>query len=257
MTADEFMAAIDQSMKAYRPGDMIKGTVVQISREGVLVDIGYKTEGFIPLSELSAKRNIDPHEVINIGDQIEALCLNIDQDGQCVLSLKDSSLNNLWNDLQNKFEISDPVVGIVRKSVKGGLIVDIGVKAFLPGSLIDLSKPQDVPNLIGQEIEALIIDINRSKGSIVLNRRALLEKTIKEDRQIQLAKLEIGQVYTGKVSGVVEYGAFIEVGMIAGLIHISKMGENPPQLSIGDSVQVEILEIDHDKSRVSLAFKGM
>lgn len=254
MTADEFMAAIDQSIKAYRPGDMIKGTVVQISREGVLVDIGYKTEGFIPLSELSAKKNIDPHEVINIGDQVEALCLNMDQDGQCVLSLKDSSLNNLWNDLQNKFEISDPVVGIVRKSVKGGLIVDIGVKAFLPGSQVDMAKVDNFASYIGQELEFLIIQIDRSKESIILSRRSLLEKIGKEDKQIEFAKMAIGQIHKGTISGVEKYGAFVQVGLISGLIHISKMDGKTVQQ--GQEVEVEIIDLDLEKSRLSLALRG-
>ena len=256
MTADEFMAAIDQSIKAYKPGDMIKGTVVQISREGVLVDIGYKTEGFIPISELSTKKNIDPHEVLNIGDQVEALCLNMDQDGQCVLSLKDSSLNDLWNDIQNRYEISIPITGIVKKSVKGGMIVDVGVKAFLPGSLIEIGKAAFHSEYIGKEIEAYISSIDRAKGSIVLNRRALLEDNFKEDLKIQFAKLAIGQKHTAKVSGIELYGIFIQIGLVSGLVHVSKMGENPPQFSIGDNVEVEIIDMDHDKMRISLALIG-
>ena len=180
MTAEEFMSAIDQSMKYYKAGDMVKGHVIQISREGVLVDIAYKTEAFIPRSELSPSKDFDINEIVQIGQEIEARVLTKNNEtDEYILSIKDGQAEKIWNDLQNYYEISIPVKGKIRKSIKGGLIVDIGVKAFLPGSQVDISKVTDFSGYIGQELEFLIIQIDRSKESVVLSRRSLREKTSK------------------------------------------------------------------------------
>ena len=254
-TAEDFMAAIDQSMKNYKSGDMVKGQVVQISREGVLVDIGYKTEGYLPMSEISSEKDFDVNDFVQIGQELEAKVLYKNNEfDQYILSIKNGYIEKIWNDLQNYYEISHPIIGKVKKIVKGGLIVDIGVKAFLPGSQIEIGRVDDMSGYLGQEYDFLIIQIDRNKENIVLSRRALLEQINKEDKQIEFSKMAKGQVHKAIVSGVEKYGAFVQVGLISGLIHISKM--NNKTLEIGQQVDVEIIDLDLDKSRLSLALRG-
>lgn len=257
-SAEDFMRAIDESMKKFKNGDLVNGTIVKISREGVLVDIGYKTEGFIPKSELSVRRDFDIHDIVQIGQEVEALVLSLNkEDDQYILSLKDGELENIWNDLQNRYELSIPLVGKVIKMVKGGLIVDIGIKAFLPGSLVEINRVDDFSSYIGQDLEFIINQFDRTKGNVVLNRRTLLEQMIKDEKNIEFAKLAVGQIYQGLVSGVAEYGVFVEIGVLAGLIHKSKMGQIAPEsFIVGQEVEVEIIDIDYEKSRLSLAFRG-
>ena len=254
---EEFLAAIDASIKYFGHGQPVSGTIVQIDRDGVLVDIGDKSEAFVPKHELSNKKNINIHEIVQIGQAVEAVVINKTEEGQYILSLKQNEVEAIWNDLQNRFEISIPVTGKVVKIVKGGLIVDIGVKAFLPGSLVDTNRVTDFSGYIGHEAEFLIQSIDRAKGSIVLNRRTLIEQMQKEDKQIEFAKLAVGQIHKGIISGITEYGVFIEIGLLAGLVHKSKMAEfTPDQFTIGHEVEVEIIEIDFEKSRLSLALRG-
>jgi small subunit ribosomal protein S1 len=256
-SAEDFLAAIDASIKYFGHGQPVSGTIVQIDRDGVLVDIGDKSEAFIPKSELTNRKNVTINEIVQIGQVVEAVVLNKTEEGQYILSMKQNEMDAIWNDLQNKYEISIPVTGKVVKIVKGGLIVDIGLKAFLPGSLIDVNRVTDFTAYVGHEAEFLIHSIDRAKGSIVLNRRTLIEQMVKEDKQIEFAKLAVGQVHKGKVSGVTDYGVFIEIGLLAGLVHKSKMGElTPDQFTVGQEVEVEIIEIDFEKSRLSLAFRG-
>lgn len=258
MTTEEFLAAIDASMKYYTKGQMVSGTIVQMDRYGILVDIGHKTEAFLPLSEVTVQKDANIHDMISVGETVEAKIIgkNTEED-QYIISLKESQVEAIWNDLQNRYELSIPIMGKVIKIVKGGLIVDIGIKAFLPGSLIDVNRVTDFTAYVGHEAEFLINSIDRAKGSIVLNRRALLEQMLKEDKQIEFAKLAVGQIHKGKVSGVADYGVFIEIGMLAGLVHKSKMGElTPESFTLAQEVEVEIIEIDFEKSRLSLAFRG-
>ncbi len=256
-TAEDFLAAIDASIKYFTHGQPVSGTIVQIDRDGVLVDIGDKSEAFVPKSELTNKKNVNIHEVVQIGQVVEAVVLNKTEEGQYILSLKQNEIEAIWNDLQNKYELSIPVIGKAIKMVKGGLIVDIGVKAFLPGSLVDTNRVTDFSGYIGHEAEFLIQSIDRAKGSIALNRRTLIEKMQKEDKQIEFAKLAVGQIHKGKISGITEYGVFVEISLLAGLVHKSKMGElTPDQFTVGQEVEVEIIEIDFEKSRLSLAFRG-
>ena len=256
-TAEDFLAAIDASIKYFGHGQPVSGTIVQIDRDGVLVDIGDKSEAFVPKHELTNKKNINIDEVVQIGQAVEGIIINKTDEGQYILSLKQGETEAIWNDLQNKFEISIPVTGKVVKIVKGGLIVDIGVKAFLPGSLVDTNRITDFTPYVGHEAEFLIQSIDRAKGSIVLNRRTLIEQMQKEDKQIDFAKLAVGQIHKGIISGITEYGVFVEIGLLAGLVHKSKMAEfTPDQFTVGHEVEVEIIEIDFEKSRLSLALRG-
>lgn len=255
---EDFLKAIDESMKSYNIGDAVKGTVVQIDREGLLLDIGCKTEGFVPKKEVSAKRNIDIHDVVSIGQSINASIIGIDQEGQYVLSMKEAEVEAIWSEVESIWNSENRVVsGEITKLVKGGMIVDIGIRAFLPSSQSFIDKSEDFSRYVGQTIDAKIIQFDREKGNVVISRKALVEQEQKEDKMIQFSQLEIGQAYKGRVSGINNFGVFVSLGLLSGLIHKSKMGKwTPEQFTIGHDIVVEIIEIDFDKDRLSLAFRG-
>ena len=256
-TPEDFLKAIDESMKQYFVGDIVKGMVVQIDREGILLDIGCKTEGHIPKKEVSARRIFDIEDIISIGQSVEATVIGLDDEGY-VLSMKEAEVEILWNSVEAIWNSSDKLVsGEITRIVKGGMIVDIGLRAFLPASQFHVDKVDDFNNYVGHRVDAKIIQFDREKGNIVISRKALIENDQKQDKMIQFSKLEIGQVHTGKVSGITNFGVFVSLGLVSGLIHGSKMGKlTPDQFAISNTIQVEIIDIDFDKDRLSLAYRG-
>jgi small subunit ribosomal protein S1 len=254
---EDFLKAIDESMKEYFVGDIVTGTVVQIDREGVLLDIGCKNEGYISKKELSAKRLFDIHDIVSIGQVLQATVIGLDDEGY-VLSTKEAEVEILWNSIEAIWNSEDKLVsGEITRIVKGGMIVDIGLRAFLPASQFHVDKSEDLANYVGQIVDAKIIQFDRAKGNIVISRKALVEFDQKEDKKIQFSKLAVGQVHTGKVSGITNFGVFVSLGLVSGLIHQSKMGKwTPEQFTIGHDLQVEIIDIDFEKDRLSLAYKG-
>jgi small subunit ribosomal protein S1 len=255
---EDFLKAIDESMKTYNVGDAVKGTVVQIDREGVLLDIGCKTEGFIPKKEVSARRNIDINDVVSIGESIYASIISIDSEGQYVLSMKEAEVEAIWNQVEAIYNSSDNVVyGEITKLVKGGMIVDIGIRAFLPASQSFIDKSEDFSRYVGQSVMARVIQFDREKGNVVISRKAYIEHEQKEEKNMQFTQLEVGKSYTGRVSGLNNFGIFVSLGLLSGLVHKSKMGTwTPEQFTIGHDIVVEVIEIDLNKDRLSLAFKG-
>jgi small subunit ribosomal protein S1 len=256
-TPEDFLRAIDESMKEYFVGDIVTGTVVQIDREGILLDIGCKSEGHIPKKEVTAKRIFDIHDVVSIGQVLQATVIGLDDEGY-VLSMKEAEVEILWNSIEAIWNSDNKIVsGEITRIVKGGMIVDIGLRAFLPASQFHVDKSEDLANYVGQIVDAKIIQFDRAKGNIVISRKALVEFDQKEDKKIQFSKLAIGQVHTGKVSGITNFGVFVSLGLVSGLIHQSKMGKlTPEQFTVSQPIQVEIIDIDFDKDRLSLAFKG-
>jgi small subunit ribosomal protein S1 len=257
-TLEDFLKAIDESMREYSVGETVVGTVVQIDRDGALLDIGCKSEGHIPKREISASRLFNIDDIISIGEVREAKIIGMNEDGQHVLSIKQAEVEMLWNTVEAIYNSEEKIVsGEITKAVKGGVIVDIGVRAFLPASQIDVEKVEDLNTYIGQKIDAKIIKFDRLTENIVISRKALIQNDSKQDKMIQFSKLEIGQVHTGKISGITKFGVFTSLGLVSGLIHTSKMGKwTPDQFTVGHEVNVEIIEIDFDKDRLSLAFKG-
>ena len=257
-TPEDFLRAIDESMKTYAIDDSVNGIVVQIDREGILVDIGCKTEALVPKKEISAKRVFDIHDLISIGQRVEAKIIRIDEEEQYVLSMKETEVQMLWNAVEAIWNSDEKIVsGEITRIVKGGMIVDIGVRAFLPSSQSFIDRSEDFSRYVGHKVDAKIIQFDKEKGSVVISRRAFIEQDQKEEKMLQFSQLQIGQVYKGRVSGVVEFGVFVSMGLLSGLIHKSKMGNSTPnQFTIGHDVEVEVLEIDFDKDRLSLAFKG-
>lgn len=257
-TEEDFIRAIDESMREYKNGESVSGIVVQIDRDGILVDIGGKTEGHIPLYEISAEntKHIDPNDFVKIGQKIEAIVLKSDgESGQHTLSIKKAGSQLLLDDIQNKYDIKQSVIAKVKSVVKGGLIVDIGIRAFMPGSQIELNKVNNLQLYIGQELEAKIIEFDRAKPSVVVSRKAFLNEILQQDRMIEFAKISVGQIFTGSISGIVDYGVFVEMGVLTGLVHISKMKDlTPESFTLGQQVEVRINEIDFNKNRLSLVF---
>ena len=257
-----FAEAIEGTMVELKDGQLITGIVVKIDRDGVLLDVGYKTEGVIPTRELAIKNDVNPHDVVKLGESIEALILTLeDKEGRLVLSKKRAQYEKAWADIEKKKEEDGVVHGTVIEVVKGGLIVDIGLRGFLPASLVELRRVRDLAPYMGQPIDAKIIELDRNRNNVVLSRRAFLEENQKETRDDFLTNLKPGEIRTGKISSVVAFGAFVDLGGMDGLIHVSELSwkhvEHPSQVvNIGDEVTVQVLEVDFSRERISLSLKA-
>ena len=251
----------DATIVPFDEGDVVSGKVVRIDQDEVLVDIGYKSEGVIPMNELSIRKSVDPHDEVELGEEVDALVLTKeDQDGRLVLSKKRARFEKAWRKIEAAAESGEPVEGTVIEVVKGGLIIDLGVRGFLPASLVDIRRVQNLDEFLGTKIECKVIELNRSRNNVVLSRRAVLEEERKEVRQQILDRLQPGMVVEGAISNIVDFGAFVDLDGIDGLIHISELSwshvNHPSEiLSIGDVVPVKVLDIDRDRQRISLGLK--
>ncbi|MDP3971554.1 MAG: 30S ribosomal protein S1 [Candidatus Nanopelagicales bacterium] len=256
------LAAIDQTVKYFDDGDIVSGTIVKVDRDEVLLDIGYKTEGVIPSRELSIKHDVDPNQVVEVGDEVEALVLQKeDKDGRLILSKKRAQYERAWGDIEAIKEAGGVVKGLVIEVVKGGLILDVGLRGFLPASLVEMRRVRDLQPYIGQEIEAKIIELDKNRNNVVLSRRAWLEETQSAVRTNFLNDLKKGQVRAGVVSSIVNFGAFVDLGGVDGLVHVSELSwkhiDHPGEVvEVGKEVTVEVLDVDMDRERVSLSLKA-
>ena len=261
-TAEDFLAAVDQTIKYFNDGDIVSGTVVKVDHDEVLLDIGFKTEGVIPTRELSIKHDVDPDEVVEVGDEIDALVLTKeDKEGHLILSKKRAQYERAWGTIEDLQERDEPVTGTVIEVVKGGLILDIGLRGFLPASLVEMRRVRDLEPYVGQELEAKIIELDKHRNNVVLSRRAYLEQTQSEVRSEFLHQLQKGQVRKGVVSSIVNFGAFVDLGGVDGLVHVSELSwkhiDHPSEVvTVGDEVTVEVLDVDLDRERVSLSLKA-
>jgi small subunit ribosomal protein S1 len=259
---EAFLAAIDETIKYFNDGDIVEGTVVKVDRDEVLLDIGYKTEGVIPSRELSIKHDVDPHEVVTSGEHIEALVLQKeDKEGRLILSKKRAQYERAWGTIERIKEEDGVVTGTVIEVVKGGLILDIGLRGFLPASLVEMRRVRDLQPYVGKEIEAKIIELDKNRNNVVLSRRAWLEQTQSEVRQNFLNTLQKGQIRRGVVSSIVNFGAFVDLGGVDGLVHVSELSwkhiDHPGEVvEVGQEVTVEVLDVDMDRERVSLSLKS-
>ncbi|MDO5358464.1 30S ribosomal protein S1 [Slackia faecicanis] len=252
---------IDGTLTDFDEGDLVKGTVVKLEHDEVLLDIGFKSEGVIPSRELSIRKDADPSDIVALGDEIEALVLQKeDKDGRLILSKKRAEYERAWIQVEEKFKAGEVVTGEVIEVVKGGLILDIGLRGFLPASLVDLRRVKDLDMYLGTEIEARVIEMDRNRNNVVLSRRVLLEEGRKNERAEILSKLAKGMRLKGTVSSIVDFGAFVDLGGIDGLVHISELSWNhvnhPSEVvKVGDEVEVEVLDVDLQRERISLGLK--
>ncbi|MEG1751339.1 MAG: 30S ribosomal protein S1 [Raoultibacter sp.] len=260
--SDEQMnSMIDGTLTEFDEGDLVGGIVVKIEHDEVLVDIGFKSEGVIPSRELSIRKDADPADIVSLGEKIEALVLQKeDKDGRLILSKKRAEYERAWIQVEDKFKAGEIVTGEVIEVVKGGLILDIGLRGFLPASLVDLRRVKDLDMYMGTEIEARVIEMDRNRNNVVLSRRVLLEEGRKNERAEILEKLTKGMRLKGIVSSIVDFGAFVDLGGIDGLVHISELSwshvNHPSEVvKVGDEVEVEVLDVDLQRERISLGLK--
>ncbi len=251
----------DITIPDFEQGDVVSGRVVRIDKDEVLVDIGYKSEGVIPLNELSIRKSVNVADEVQLGEMIDALVMEKeDQDGRLVLSKKRARFEKAWKRIEAASTAGATVEGTVIEVVKGGLILDLGVRGFLPASLVDIRRVQDLDEFMGQKLECKVIELNRSRNNVVLSRRAVLEHDRREVRQRILDDLEPGKVVEGTISNIVDFGAFVDLDGIDGLIHISELSwshvNHPSEvLNVGEKVDVKVLEIDRERQRISLGLK--
>jgi small subunit ribosomal protein S1 len=257
----ELIPDYESTFPTINEGEVVHGTVVRVDKDEVLVDIGYKSEGVIPVSELSIRRSVNPADEVSVGDEIAALVMTKeDADGRLILSKKRARFEIAWKAIEQAHEQGEPVTGRVIEVVKGGLILDLGVRGFLPASLVDIRRVQDLDEFLGQELRCKVIELNRSRNNVVLSRRAVLEEERKADRQRILDALNPGDVVEGVISNIVDFGAFVDLDGMDGLIHISELSwshvNHPSEvLEIGQNVKVKVLDIDRDRQRISLGLK--
>ncbi len=257
-----FEDAVTGTLVDFDDGDIVKGTVVKVDRDEVLLDIGFKSEGVIPSRELSIRNDVDPSEIVSMGDVIEALVMTKeDKEGRLVLSKKRAQYERAWGDIEKIRENDGVVSGPVIEMVKGGLILDIGLRGFLPASLVELRRVRDLGPYVGRTLEAKIIELDRNRNNVVLSRRSWLEETQKEQREAFLENLKPGEVREGVVSSVVNFGAFVDLGGMDGLIHVSELSwkhvDHPSSVvTVGDEVTVKVIDVDLSKERISLSLKA-
>ncbi len=257
----ELVPDYDATFPTINEGEVVHGTVVRVDKDEVLVDIGYKSEGVIPVSELSIRRSVNPADEVSLGEEIDALVMQKeDAEGRLILSKKRARFELAWKAIEAAAESGEAVNGRVIEVVKGGLILDLGVRGFLPASLVDIRRVQDLEEFTGKELRCKVIELNRSRNNVVLSRRAVLEDERKEMRQAILDRLNPGDVVDGQISNIVDFGAFVDLDGMDGLIHISELSwshvNHPSEvLEIGQTVKVKVLDIDRERQRISLGLK--
>ncbi|HEY7510029.1 MAG TPA: 30S ribosomal protein S1 [Vicinamibacteria bacterium] len=263
MDADEYERLLDMydvSFKNFAEGEVVRGVVLQVSESEVIVDVGYKSEGIIPIDEF---RDETGKLAIKVGDTVDVLLEKTeDKEGYVVLSKEKAEKMKVWDDVERAYQERRVVTGRVIERVKGGLAVDIGVRAFLPGSQVDLRPVRNLDSLKGQELRMRVIKVNKKRGNIVLSRKAVLEEENAEKKHHTLETLEEGKVLMGTVKNITEYGAFVDLGGIDGLLHITDMSwgriNHPTEVvNVGDEIRVVVLKFDRESERVSLGLKQL
>lgn len=259
---DEFEAALEGTMKIIEEGKIVEGVVVKVDPDEVLLDFQYKSEGVIPARELSIKLDVDPNEVVQRGDVVEALVMTKEDElGRVVLSKKRAQYERAWGTIERIYNEDSTVVGTVIEVVKGGLILDIGLRGFLPASLVEMRRVRDLGPYVGTQLECKIIELDRNRNNVVLSRRKFLEETQSEFRSEFLTALQKGEIREGVVSSIVNFGAFVDLGGVDGLVHVSELSwqhiDHPSEVvEVGDQVRVEVLDVDLERERVSLSLKA-
>jgi small subunit ribosomal protein S1 len=260
MKEESFQELYEESLKSIKEGEVVRGNIIQVTEDYVMVDIGYKSEGQIRISEFKDEEGAVSAKV---GDEVDVLLeYHEDENGEIVLSKEKAAKIKVWDEISKIYKDDGVIEGRIVSKVKGGLSVDIGVQAFLPGSQVDLRPVRNLDSLIGQQSEFKILKYNKKRRNVVLSRRILLEKEREELKSDTLERLEEGKVLEGVVKNITEYGVFVDLGGIDGLLHITDMswgrvGHPSEMCSIGDSIEVMVLNFDPEKERVSLGLKQL
>jgi len=257
-SGESFAELYEQTLTAVKEGDVVRGKVLSVDEDFVQIDIGFKSEGLVASWEFMDE---DGTVLVSPGDEVDVFLEEAeDPNGRIVLSKEKADRLKVWDEISNAYKADQPVEGTVVARVKGGLAVDIGVKAFLPGSQVDLRPVRNLENIVGQKLKFKIIKFNKRRGNIVLSRRALLETERKRLRENTLETLDAGQIIDGVIKNLTDYGAFIDLGGIDGLLHVTDMSwgrvNHPSELfQVGDEIKVKVLKFDSETERVSLGLK--
>lgn len=251
----ELKSLYEESTKAFEPGSILEGTIVSIGKDEVVVDVGYKSEGTVDIREFE-----NPEE-LKVGQKVEVLLETVEDDaGVVVLSKRRADRIRGWEKIVSEKKEDDVVSGRVTRKIKGGLLVDIGVPVFLPASQVSIRRSGDIAEYIGQEIEAKIIKIDRDRRNIVISRRRMLEEQREEQKKRLLEEIQVGEIRRGVVKNITDFGAFVDLGGIDGLLHITDMSwgriSQPSELvAIDDVIEVMVLNVDKEKEKISLGLK--
>ena len=246
-----------------KKGQTVSGTVVEINNEGIYVDVGYKTEGFVPLRELSHRKIEDPNEVVEAEQEINVVVLTLeDEEGNMILSKRKADYEKAWEKIMEAYENNEIIEAEVTKEVKGGLVVDVGVRGFIPASHVAIGYVEDLSEYIGEELKLKVIEVERDKNNVVLSAKKVHEKERKKQKEETLKSLEEGQTVTGEVTKLVDFGAFVDLGGIEGLLHISEMswgriGHPSEILEEGQELEVKVLGVSIEEERISLGLKQL
>jgi small subunit ribosomal protein S1 len=258
MSTESFAELFEKSLRSVKEGEVVRGRVLSIDDEHVAIDIGFKSEGIVAAWEFMDE---DGTVLVSPGDEVDVLLEEAEgDDGRVVISKEKADRLKIWDDISKAYKADEAVEGMVLSRVKGGLAVDIGVKAFLPGSQVDLRPVRNLEHIVGQRLQFKIIKFNKRRANIVLSRRALLESERKKMRETTLQTLAPGQIVDGVIKNLTDYGAFIDLGGIDGLLHVTDMSwgrvNHPSEIfHVGDEIKVKVLKFDSDNERVSLGLK--
>lgn len=253
--------AYEESFRELKKGEYLTGHVIQINDDGVMVDIGYKTEGFIPLNQLTHRRDADPKELVEVGQEVKVVVLRVNHaEGQVLLSKRQADVEGAWIAIIEAHEKGEILEATCVEQVKGGLIVDIGLRGFVPASHVDLRPVSDLSDYVGEVMKLQILEIDRNRRKVVLSRKKALEAERDQLKEATMVDLIEGQIVSGEVARLTNFGAFVNLGGVDGLVHISEMSwkriKHPSEVvRVGEQVDVRVLGVDRNKERISLSLK--
>jgi small subunit ribosomal protein S1 len=257
----EEMKKLESSFQPLSEGDIVEGTVLSIREDEVIVDISYKSEGIIPFSELTFRSEFEPQKIVKVGDKVRAKVIKLeDEEGRIILSKKKADFERSWGELGKAFKEGRPVEGEVVEVIKGGLVVDLGLRAFLPASQVDVKKVKDISEFVGKRFKFKVIKMEEGRNNVVVSRRLFLQEETERKRREILEKVKVGDVLKGEVSNIVDFGVFVDVGGISGLVHFSelswrKISDPHEVVELGEEVKVKVLGVDREKGRLSLSLR--
>ncbi|MFN2363651.1 MAG: bifunctional 4-hydroxy-3-methylbut-2-enyl diphosphate reductase/30S ribosomal protein S1 [Halarsenatibacteraceae bacterium] len=260
---EEVFQYSDNDIANLEKGQTVEGTVVEINDQGVYVDVNYKTDGFIPLRELSNSDVSDPHDVVSLDEEIKVVILTLEDDeGNMILSKKRADQEVAWDEIEKIHENDEIIEAEVKKEVKGGLVADVGLRGFIPASHVSIGYVEDLSDFVGETLRLKVIEVDRNNNNVVLSAKKVMEEERAEAKEETLENLEKGEEITGKVTKLVDFGAFVDIGGIEGLLHISEMSwgriDHPSSvLEEGQEVKIKVLEVDRENERISLGYKQL
>lgn len=258
---EEMMNAND--LADLEKGQLVEGTVVEINERGIYVDVNYKSDGFIPLRELSTSDVSDPHDVVELDEEIKVVVLTLeDEEGNMVLSRKRAEEEEAWERIEKSHAEDEIIEAEITKEVKGGLVADVGLRGFIPASHVAIGYVEDLSQYVGDALRLKVIEVDRGNNNVVLSHKEVLEKEREKQKEQTLAELEEDEKVTGRVTKLVDFGAFVDLGGIEGLLHISEMswgriGHPSDVLEEGEEIEVKVLDVDRENERISLGLKQL